>query len=83
MANTAYLHPQGPATAAFKITPHNTTNLPKPIRVLTVGELGAVSYVGLDGVTYTTNPLPPGTYPMSAVRVRTTGTTAKQLTGWV
>jgi len=34
-------------------------------------------------VTYTTGPLPVGTYPMLARRIRATGTTATGLTGWI
>lgn len=74
---------ESPASGAVAITPHNTNNLAKPIRALTIGtEGGTVSFVGLDGVTYTTGPLPLGTYFLIATRVRATGTTATGLTGW-
>lgn len=73
-----------PAKGASLIAPSDTVDLSERVRAITVGAgVGTVSYVGWDGVTYTTGPLPLGTYPLYAVRVRATGTTATGLTGWV
>lgn len=44
---------------------------------------GTLSYIGLDGVTYTTAALPVGRHDMTATRIRATGTTATGITGWV
>lgn len=73
-----------PAAGAFAITPNDGADLTQRIRCLTIGTAGgAVSYVGWDGTTYTTGPLPIGSYPLYAKRIRSTGTTATGLTGWV
>ena len=74
----------GPALGAFAITASDTTDLATNIRALTIGTTaGTVSFIGWDGVTYTTGALPVGTYPLLAKRIRATGTTAVGLTGWV
>lgn len=74
----------GPAVGAFAITPHDTNDLTKNIRQLTVGTAGVVVYISSrDGQTYTTGSLPAGSYPMFASRIKNTGTTATDLTGWV
>lgn len=73
-----------PAQGAFAITPSDTVDLTAAIRLLTIGTAGGtVSFVGRDGVTYTTGPLPLGSYPIEALRIRATGTTATGLTGWL
>jgi len=71
-----------PATKAIAITPNNNNDLAFPIRMLSVGVVGTVSFVGIDGKTYTTGELPVGNYPVVAKRIRSTGTTAASLTGW-
>jgi len=78
------LGPTSPAIGAIVITPSDGTDLLEPIRALTIGSVGgAVSFVGRDGLTYSTGALPVGTYPLFAVRIRQTGTTATGLTGWL
>lgn len=73
-----------PALGAFAVAPSDSTDLARPIRAVTIGTAGGtLSYVSREGVTCTTGPLPVGTYPMFATRVRATGTTATGLTGWV
>ena len=73
-----------PAQGAFAITPNDAVDLATPIRQLTIGAAGGtVSFVGRDGVTYTTGPLPVGSYPIDTTRIRATGTTATGLTGWL
>lgn len=73
-----------PAQGAMIVSPSNTVDLAEPIRALTIGTAGGtLSFVGRDGATYTTGPLPVGTYPLEAVRIRATGTTATGLTGWI
>lgn len=73
----------GPAIGALAITPSDGADLSRRIRAVTIGTGGGtISYIGWDGVTYTTGPLPVGTYPMMARRIRATGTTASGLTGW-
>jgi L-asparaginase/Glu-tRNA(Gln) amidotransferase subunit D len=74
----------GPAVGSFAITPADGTDLSSNIRALTIGTTaGVVVYDGWDGVTYTTGTLPVGTYALCARRIRSTGTTAAGLTGWV
>lgn len=73
----------GPAIASFPITPSDTAELSTGIRAITLGQGGTLSWVGADGKTHATAPLPAGTYPLFALRIRATGTTAAQLTGWV
>ena len=76
-----YLHS---AIGAFAVTPSDSADLAGHVRAVTIGTAGGVLvYDGWDGVTYTTGPLPVGTYPMLARRIRATGTTATGLTGWV
>ena len=71
-----------PANGAQVVTPHDSNALTRPIRMLTINVGGTVSYIGWDGTTYTTDTLPPGSYPMFATHIRSTGTTATGLTGW-
>lgn len=73
-----------PAQGAVAITPSDSVNLTEQIRMLTIGTSGGtVSFVGLDGQTYQTGPLPVGSYAVEAVRINATGTTATGLTGWM
>lgn len=71
------------AIGAFAITPDDAADLPYTIRQITIGtDGGEISYV-YRGETWTTGPLPVGTYPMMADRILATGTTATGLTGWL
>jgi len=72
-----------PALGAFAVIPSDSTDLAETIRAVTIGVGGTLSFLGLDGVTYTTAVLPAGTYAVSAARIRATGTTASAITGWV
>lgn len=73
----------GPAIGAYAITPNDSTDLSAPIRMVTINGAGTVSYVSsVDGATYTTGSLPVGSYPLFAIRIRSTGTTATDITGW-
>ena len=83
LADVRGLDPTQPAIGAYAVTPSDTVDLPEAIRAVTIGTAaGTISFVGLDGVTYTTGLLPIGTYPLFAARIRNTGTTATGLTGW-
>ena len=73
----------GPAMGSFAITPADGTDLSTDVRAVTIGTAGTLSWVGIDGTTYTTASLPAGTYPLTARRIRATGTTAAQITGWI
>lgn len=73
----------GPAIRAYNITPADGTDLTDDIRAVTLNVGGTLSYVGWDGATYNTAALPAGTYPVYARRIRSTGTTATGITGWV
>lgn len=75
---------ESPATGALAVTPSDSTDLPTTIRSLTIGTAGGtVAFIGSrDGQTYSTGPLPVGSYPLLARRILATGTTATGLTGW-
>ena len=74
----------GPAIGAMSITPSDSTDLAAAVRAVTLGTGGTLSFVSsVTGQTQTTGPLPAGTYPLCATRIRATGTTAGNLTGWV
>lgn len=75
----------GPAIGALAITPSDSTDLGQAIRAVTIGgEGGTLSFISSrDGQTYTTGQLPPGSYPLCARRIRASGTTATDLTGWI
>jgi hypothetical protein len=73
-----------PAIGGFAVTTHNTNDLPTPIRAVTINGGGTLSFISsIDGATYTTSVLPPGTYALHARRIRTTGTSATEITGWI
>ena len=72
-----------PAVGAFSVAPSNTNDLVSPIRAVTLVQGGTLSFIGIDGQTYTTGELPAGTYPLLASRILATGTTATDITGWV
>lgn len=78
-----YADKTAPASKAFAVAPSNSTDLPDVIRAVTIGGGGTLSYLNLQGETCTTAELPAGTYPLFARRIRTSGTTATQITGWV
>jgi ethanolamine utilization microcompartment shell protein EutS len=73
-----------PAIGALAVTPSNDNDLAQTIRAVTIGGAGTISFISsVDGATYTTGTLPVGTYALSASRIRATGTTATDITGWV
>lgn len=72
-----------PAQGAIAITPSDATALSNPVRAITIGTAGVLSYEWPLGTIHTTATLPAGTYVMWAARVRATGTTATGLTGWI
>ena len=74
---------ESPALGALAVTPSDSTDLATAIRAVTLGGGGTLSFVGVDGVTYTTGDLPAGTYALRAIRIRATGTTATGITGWI
>lgn len=75
---------QDPALGALAITPSDSADLSSPIRAVTIGTTGGtISFIGRDGTAFTTGPLPVGTYPLFATRIRATGTTAVGMTGWI
>ena len=80
MSDVSETNYTSPAKGATVITPSNN-ELPRAIRMLTVGTAGIVAFTGVDGVDYTTASLPPGNYPMAAIRILP-ATTAGTLTGW-
>ena len=72
------------ARGSFVITPSDGADLSTAIRQITIGTAGGtISWIDADGVTWDTGPLPLGTYPFRAHRIRATGTTATGLTGWI
>ena len=74
----------GPAMGAFAVTPNDSTDLVNTIRMVTINTGGTLSFVcSRDGDTYTTGPLPAGSYPLFASRILATGTTATDITGWI
>ncbi len=73
-----------PGVGSIAITPHDTNMLSKRIRAITVGTAGGtIAWTGWDDVENTTGPLPVGTHPMYAKRIKAAGTTATGLTGWI
>ena len=73
-----------PAIGGYAVTTHNTNDLPTPVRAVTINEGGTLSFISsIDGVQYTTAALPAGTYALHASRIRTTGTSAVGITGWI
>lgn len=73
----------GPSVGSIAITPDNNADLATDVRAVTIGQAGSLSWVGVDGKINVTANLPPGTYPLFARRIRSTGTTAAQITGWL
>lgn len=73
----------GPAIQSIVVTPSDTADLPVAIRAVTINAPGTLSWISWTGVSCTTGPLPVGTYTMAAMRIRASGTTAADITGWV
>lgn len=72
-----------PALASFVVVPADGTDLPEPIRQITLDQGGTLRWTGRDGAVNTTAALPAGSYALSAIRIFATGTSATGLTGWV
>ncbi len=74
----------GPALSAFAVTPSDSTDLPVPVRAVTIGTAGGVvKYThARTGALCTTGPLPVGQHSIWARRIWANGTTATGLTGW-
>lgn len=74
-----------PGIGSYAVTPSDSEDLTQSIRAITIGgTAGTVSYISSrDGQTYATASLPVGTYAVFASRIRSTGTTATDITGWV
>lgn len=72
-----------PAIGAVAVQPSDTLDLETPIRAITLGQAGKLSFIGTDGQGYQTGILPVGTYSVFIRRVRVAGTTATDLTGWI
>ena len=79
----ALLDVTAPAVGAFVVTPSDNTDLARPIRAVTLGAAGTLSYIAWNGAACTTGTLPAGTYPLCATRILAAGTSATGLTGWV
>ncbi|MFD2173329.1 spike base protein, RCAP_Rcc01079 family [Rhodobacter lacus] len=82
----AHLTPglDSPSMGGNAITPSDSTDLPAPVRAVTIGTAaGVIKYVhARTGATCTTGPLPVGQHSIWARRILATGTTATGLTGW-
>lgn len=72
-----------PALGAIAVSPSDTADLPETVRAVTIAGAGRLSFIAPDGAVCTTAALPAGTYSLFAVRIRATGTTATDITGWV
>lgn len=77
------------AVGFMAITPNDSADLPEEIVAFTINVGGTVcaDFPAVDGRQRVNNitsaPLPAGTYPCRAVRIRQTNTTATGITGWV
>ena len=73
-----------PAVGSYAVTPSDDTDLAQSIRAVTINGSGTLSYISsIDGQTYSTAVLPVGGHAVHARRIRATGTTATEITGWV
>lgn len=70
-----------PATGSFVVTP-GVAFPQTPIRQITIGVAGTLSWKDPQGVVQQTEELPPGSYPLMATSIEAAGTTATKLTGW-
>lgn len=74
--------PENPANGAFAVTPDDNTDLQSTTRGLYVGGFGDVAVVMRDSTTVVFANVSEGTIlPVSARRVRATGTTAASIIG--
>ena len=71
------------ALRSFPVTPHDTNELADHIRAITINVGGTLAWTSWDGTESTTAALPAGTYALLAKRIKSTGTTATGITGWV
>ena len=71
------------AISSFPITTSDSADLATPVRMVTVSGSGTIAWRNWNGIAQSTGVLPPGSYPMMARRILSTGTTATGLTGWV
>jgi hypothetical protein len=71
-----------PAQGGFVVTPSDTVDLPSAIRAVTINTGGVIVF-DWAGVTWTTAVLPVGLHALRATRIRATGTTAADITGWI
>lgn len=76
--------PTWPSGKVFAVTPHNSTNFTKEVRMLYVGVGGNIVVVNLDDSTTTFINVPGGTHigPFFIKRVNSTSTTATSLVGY-
>lgn len=74
-----------PATKAFAITPHDSTNFSENVRGIYVGVGGDVVIVCKDGESAITfkNAVTGSVIPVRAIRVNSTNTTATNLVGLI
>lgn len=82
-SSNTFRGPQSPAFGAMVVTPSDTVDLSTPVRAVTLGTGGTLSFIGDDGQPYTTASLPAGTYPVFARRINAAGTSASNITGWI
>lgn len=80
-----YVTLQSPSLGGFLINPNDNSDLPSPIRALTIGTAaGVVKYThAKTGEICTTGPLPVGPHSIWASKIWATGTTATGMTGWI
>lgn len=80
MSDTSKANSTVPAKGAFVITPSND-EFEVAVRMITVGTAGVLVFEDIFGLENTTAELPPGNYPVAAIKVLP-ATTAANLTGW-
>lgn len=76
--------PTSPARYFSAVTPSDSADLTYATRALYIGGAGNLSVIDLDGVTVAINGVAAGTLlPIRVARVRSTGTTATNITALV
>ena len=80
--NTRAGSQSAPANKAFVVAPNNNNDLPFVTCMVTINQAGTLSFIGADGLPYSTGTLPVGSYPIIARRINATGTSAGGITGW-
>ena len=75
-------NPTSPATEHFVIVPDNSVNFEKPCKAFYVGEGGDVSVVDTKGTTVLYRNIGVGIWPIAAIRINASGTTAGSLVGF-